>query len=400
VQITDRAVAKLALPSGKNEAAYWDDELKGFGYRLRRSGGRVLRSWNVIYRANGRQRRVTYDAGTLTATAARAAARKLLAEVELGGDPQADKRARRQPADRTFRAAVAAYLAAGQQTLRPATLRVKKIYLTGDYFRPLHPLDITKITRADIAARITTITRQHSHLAAAAAQQHVSAFFSWTTQEGWTESNPMIGARKPARSVQRDRVLSDDELSAIWKASPPDTDRGRIVRLLTLLGGRPSEIGGMAWSELNLETGSWTLPSERSKNRRPLKLYLPAAAWEIIATTPRREGHDQLFGKRTAGFTAWTDCKAELDDALIACMLPWQLRDIRRTVATRMADLGVQPHIVECLLNHASGFRAGIAGTYNKSPYEREVTAALALWAEHVLSLAEGRESKIRALRA
>jgi integrase len=399
VQITDKAVAKLALPSGKNEAAYWDDELKGFGYRLRRSGGRVLRSWNVIYRANGRQRRVTYDADKLTATEARAAARKLLAAVELGGDPQADRKARRQPAEHTFSAAVATYLAA-EQTWRPATLRVKKIYLTGDYFKPLHPLDITQITRADIAARITTITRQHSPKVAAAAQQHISALFTWTTQEGWTESNPMIGARKPARSVQRDRVLSDHELIAIWKASPPDTDRGRIVRLLIILGGRPSEIGGMAWSELNLETGSWTLPSERSKNRRPLKLYLPAAAWEIVATTPRREGCDQLFGKRTAGFTAWTDCKAELDDALIASMPPWQLRDIRRTVATRMADLGVQPHTVECVLNHASGFRAGVAGTYNKSPYEREVTAALALWAEHVLSLVEGRESKITALRA
>jgi len=72
----------------------------------------------------------------------------------------------------------------------------------------------------------------------------------------------------------------------------------------------------------------------------------------------------------------------------------WRVHDIRRTVATRMADLGVQPHVIEAVLNHQSGHRAGVAGIYNRSRYEREVRAALALWADHVHSVVTGPIAK------
>jgi hypothetical protein len=65
-----------------------------------------------------------------------------------------------------------------------------------------------------------------------------------------------------------------------------------------------------------------------------------------------------------------------------------------------MADIGVQPHVIEAVLNHYGGHRAGVAGVYNRSPYEREMRAALALWAEHVRALVEGTTKKIVPLRA
>jgi integrase len=68
----------------------------------------------------------------------------------------------------------------------------------------------------------------------------------------------------------------------------------------------------------------------------------------------------------------------------------WRAHDLRRTFCTRLADLGVQPHIIEAAVNHHSGFRSGVSGTYNRSPYEREVMAALALWDDHVRTLIEG----------
>jgi len=79
---------------------------------------------------------------------------------------------------------------------------------------------------------------------------------------------------------------------------------------------------------------------------------------------------------------------------------PWRLHDIRRTVATRMADIGIEPHVIEAVLNHYSGHRAGPAGVYNRSPYERAVKAALVRWSEHVLALVEGRADNVVAFPA
>jgi integrase len=190
-------------------------------------------------------------------------------------------------------------------------------------------------------------------------------------------------------------VLTDPELAALWRACGND-DFGRIMRLLILTGGRRQEIGGMRWSELDADQGTWTLPAERSKNARAHPLPLPAAAWEIIQTVPRRLSRDHLFGTfAREGFTRW-GMKVVLDKDLGEAVRPYHLHDVRRTAATRMADIGVAPHIIEQVLNHQSGHKGGVAGIYNRSSYDREVRAALALWADYVLRhLVEGGERKI-----
>jgi integrase len=100
---------------------------------------------------------------------------------------------------------------------------------------------------------------------------------------------------------------------------------------------------------------------------------------------------DCLFGERSGGgFTLWAHAKAALDARLGDQVRKWTLHDIRRSFATRLCDLGVAPHVVEQILNHQSGHRAGIVAVYNKSTYEREVKAALALWDDHVRSITEG----------
>ena len=104
-------------------------------------------------------------------------------------------------------------------------------------------------------------------------------------------------------------------------------------------------------------------------------------------------GRDQLFGMRASrGFTGWA-AKAERALRTASKVTDWTLHDLRRTVATRMADLGVQPHIIEAVLNHVSGHKAGVAGTYNRSLYSTEKRRALDLWAAHVIALVAGRES-------
>jgi integrase len=148
----------------------------------------------------------------------------------------------------------------------------------------------------------------------------------------------------------------------------------------------------MRWSEIDFERSTWTIPAARSKNGKAHTLPLMPAALEIVESVPRMATRDHLFGARSAaGFTAWTK-KATLDER--SGVKDWRLHDIRRTTATRLADLGVAPHVIEQILNHQSGHKAGPAGIYNRSSYEREVRAALAMWSDHMRNLVEGGERK------
>jgi hypothetical protein len=107
-----------------------------------------------------------------------------------------------------------------------------------------------------------------------------------------------------------------------------------------------------------------------------------------------------LFGERGgAGFATWSRHKRVLDQRLGDRVAPWTVHDIRRTAATKMADIGIEPHIIEAALNHYSGHRSGIHGTYNRSTYQGALKAALARWSEHVIASAEGRKSNIVALK-
>ena len=142
IKLDTKTISALALPQGKADEICWDTEVEGFGLRLRRrADGGLLRNWVAQYRADHHTRRVTIGAADkITPTQARDAARKLLARVELGEDPQAEKEARRQQVTHTVRSVVASYLDAKQSELRPESFRVAKLYLTGPYFKPLHPM--------------------------------------------------------------------------------------------------------------------------------------------------------------------------------------------------------------------------------------------------------------------
>lgn len=404
MKLDTRTTATLMLPPGKTDQIFFDDELRGFGLRLRRRGNRLHSTWIAQYRVDGRQRRVTLGAlAVVRPNEARDAARKLLAKASLGSDPQGEKEERRRVARHTFRAAVASYLELRERDRRPVTFRHLRTYLTGPYFRPLHATALGTINHADIAACIRTVESTNGKSAARCAWSAVSGLFGWAIAEGlMLPPNPVDGTRRPPPPSGRDRVLSGTELATLWNAVGSDHEYDRVMRLLILTGARRSEIGDMRWSELDLDAGTWTLPKERSKNHRAHTIVLPEAAREIIRAIKRREGRDFLFGTFgvARGFTSWTIAKLDLGWRLAGTVQPWRTHDIRRSVATGMADIGIAPHVIEAVLNHFSGHRAGVAGVYNRSRYHHEVTAALARWAEHMLALAEGRADKVIALRA
>ena len=405
MNLTVKIVSALtALPAGKGDHIEWDDELKGFGLRLRLgAGGQVKRNWIAQYRVSGATRRMLLgSAVVLNADEARKAAKKVLARVALGEDPAADRADRRDKDQLTVSDAVKEYLLDKKSKVRARTLVEVTRYLTGRYFRPLLSKPLDQVSRKDVAARLMVIARESGSVTAVRARAAAGAFFSWSMTMGLIENNPVIGSYQPKASSGRSRVLVEDkergrpdELGAIWRACGDD-HYGKIVKLLILSGCRRQEVGGMAFSELNREKGTWIIPEARTKNGHEHTLPLPPAAWKIIDAVPEMATRDQLFGVHSEkGFAEWGDGKLKLDKRLGDGVAPWVLHEIRRSVATGMANLGVQPHVVEAILNHQSGHKAGVAGVYNKSSYQPEMKAALAMWADYVRSLVEASERKV-----
>ena len=394
MKLDAKTVAALKL-DGKTDMICFDDAMHGFGYRLRLgSGGKIMRSWICQYRRAGASRRVLLgNADIVSAEQARAAAKKLLAKVALGEDPQAERIDRRGKDALTMRSQVAEFLAVKESELAPRTYVETKRYLTDPkYFGPLHRLPIDGISRKDIAARTVAIVRERGSPTAARARGALGAFFTWCMRMGLAESNPTIGSVAPAASSGRDRVLTGDEITRIWRACRDD-DHGRIIRLLILSACRRAEVGDMGWSELDFERGTFTIPAARAKTDKPHTLPLLPMMLQIINAVPHRASRDQLFGERSHGFTRWAGAKTELDER--SGVVGWVVHDLRRSVATHMADqLAVQPHIVEEVLGHAT-FKGGVQGRYNKATYGNEVRNALLAWHDRVHTLVAGGERRI-----
>jgi integrase len=206
-------------------------------------------------------------------------------------------------------------------------------------------------------------------------------------QRGLCDANPVIGT-ETRKEKSRDRVLTDTELAVIWNTIRHDY--GDIVRLLILTGCRAAEISELRCSEVDFDKGVISLPSDRTKNGRPHEIPLTNTSRSILQNRKQTNG-DFMFG-RGNGFSGFGKCKERLDAAIekkLGKPMPgWVHHDLRRTFATRLADLGIQPHIVEALLNHVSGHRRGVAGIYNRSLYITEKAQALALWDKHILKIA------------
>lgn len=143
----------------------------------------------------------------------------------------------------------------------------------------------------------------------------------------------------------------------------------------------------MLWSEIDLDKALWSIGPVRTKNGLPHDVPLSPTAVSILRGAPRREDRDFVFGSRNGPFQGWSNAKAALDARMAAAaqvVRPWRLHDIRRTVATGLGDLAVLPYVVEAILNHVSGHRAGVAGIYNRAAYSTEKRDALDRWANFI----------------
>jgi integrase len=222
----------------------------------------------------------------------------------------------------------------------------------------------------------------------------LSRTFNWLIERRRIGKNPCAGIARPRPPRPRDRVLSADEIKKFWRAADAERPEfGAVLKLLLLTGCRLNEVAGMRRSELDGET--WTIPGERTKNRRAHVVWLAPLARQLLGDGT---GSLAFTTDGRAPVASFGKIKRRLDKRM--SISPWRLHDLRRTCATGMAELGVAPHVVEAVLNHVSGARAGVAGIYNKAAYSEERRAALARWAAHVEGLVSGRLARVLRIRS
>jgi integrase len=399
-RLTPQAVSALTLPPGKTDALHFDEAVPGLALRLRGGGSKA---WVFQYRIGSKQRRLNLGAASaLTPHEARKRAALLHAEVKLGRDPAGAKSTAKARASETLGSILPLFLSRQKERLRPRAYVEVERHL-GVHAKRLHHLPLADITRREVAGVLTAVAAQLSGASANRVRTSLSAFFSWSLREGLLDTNPAAWTER-REEVARTRLLTSDELLDIWTALRDDA-YGDIVRLLVLCGARREEIGGLRWSEVDLDQGLIVLPPERTKNHRQFEIILSPPALAILKsrlrlTWPDGSPCDLVFGRGARGFSDWVGSKADLDGRIMATrktkaleeMPAWTLHDFRRLVSTALHDqLGVAPHVVEAILGHV-GHQAGTPGRYNLALYREEKRRALERWGEHVMALVSGKE--------
>jgi integrase len=398
MRLTEKCVFTVGLEADQDDRIWFDDEITGFGLRVRRikkwtgqySNKEPARTWLFQYRIGGKTRRLVIgQAPVVRAGRARQIAAELHAKVKLGHDPALEKRIRIERASHTLGALVDKYLTQQRSQLRPGSYRQVVRHLER-LAAPLHALPVDAIDRQAIAVRLNSIEQNSGAVTANRVRSTMSAMFTWGMREGLVLANPVINTNK-REERPRERVLTDAELRLVWRALT-DNQYSTIIRLLFLTGQRVSEITGLRWSEIDLHRGVISLPGDRTKNGRPHEIPMAATVRSLLEAQPRGNGRDLVFGEGAGPFSGLSRCKAALDEDIAKLRggkpLPaWVHHDLRRSAVSGLARLGVSLPIIEKIVNHVSGSFAGIVGIYQRHDFAGEKRKALELWDQHIAGL-------------
>jgi integrase len=380
--LTDAAVKRLKPPSS-GQVDIFDQGYPGLALRVSYGGGK---SWVYFYRVGGKLRRMTlgcYPAMLLAK--AREDWRAAREDVQKGRDPST---VRNRNVGATDFGSVFEDWLRRDQSKNKSKDAVQRL-IAKDALPAWGHRQIADIGRRDVLDLIDGIADRGAPITARRVHAHVHRLFRWAVGRGIIESNPAGDLPKPGSETRRDRVLSDEELAAVWRGCDQlGWPFGTALRLLVLTGARRDEIGALQWSEID---GAIKLTGDRTKSGEPHVIPLSAAANNLLTDAPRIAGSQLVF--TTNGRTAvsgWSRAKERLDD--IVKIDPWRIHDLRRTVATGLQRLGVGLQVVESILGHVSGSRAGVVGIYQRHTYDVEKRAALEAWGAHVMALVSRKQ--------
>jgi integrase len=401
--LTPAFAVKAATAPGAGRTIYWDASLPGFGLMVTANGHK---SYVVQYRAVGRSRRLHLKQG-LTLRAARKEAKAILGAVAKGGDPLGERRKAKRAESDTLRVIVEEYLAREGSRLR--SIAERRRALEHHVLQKLGARQIGSITRNDIVRLLDGIADNSGAPMADHVLAYLRRVMTWHASRSDDYRSPIVRGMARTRPSQRrrQRVLSDTEISAVWRAAEASPSAfGYLVQFLLLTATRRTEASGMQRGEV--VGNDWIIPQERYKAGLELVIPLSSAAKAVLAAVPKIGKGGLVFttdGKRPIGgfskFKRAFDAKvlAELRKQAPEAELPrWTLHDLRRTARSLMSRAGVPSDYAECCLGHVL---SGVRGTYDRHEYLAEkrrafealtsLIARIVSPADHVVALSDGR---------
>lgn len=403
------------------------------GLRIRVSGRAKV--WALRIRAGGRVRTFTLGSfgdgnGQFGLAAARAEAIKVKEGIGQGILPL-PAAARPKPAQDSVSAMADRFMAeyaVDRQVKRPEAYR----WQFDKYILPrIGARDVRAISRGELREVVHQVREAHGLTTARRVGGLLKRLFAWMASEDILDSDPAAPMKLPGVEVQRERTLTDVELRAFWRATdaankpaernragrvkphPSDYPWGAYFRLLLLLGQRRSEVARMRWSAIDLDGATWALDAAEVKSARAHLVPLPAAAVALLRALPRvtHIGDDGevapsdwvLTTNGRAPIADFSKPKLWLDTAMsieLPDMPHWVVHDLRRTVSTNLARLGIDPFTRRRVLNHA---QTGVDAIYDRHDYLEPKRRALAAWAEdlaRIVGEGQGAENVVRLERA
>ena len=370
-KLTEAIVAR-AKPDPQNQSNatfFWDAALGNFALAVAPSG---RKTYVIQYRSHHVSRRMTIGkADRLTLDDARKRARKLLSQVDHGQDPVLERQRQLDAEHNTLRAVAERYLDRAGKSLRSVAHRRSTIE------RLIYPTfgswPVIDIRRSNIVALLDKIEDENGPTAADAALAALRRALNWYATVSEDYRSPIVPgmARANGKERARKRILSDDELRAVWTTAENfRAPWGQYIRFLLLTGCRRNEAAHMTWQEVT--NGVWTIPAARHKSKQDAVVPLSKTARQVLESLPQVEGKPWPFyaGGRAAPRN-FTDMKGKLDAA--SGVTGWTLHDLRRSARSLLSRAGVSPDIAERCVTHTIG---GIRGVYDRHRYEQEMLFA------------------------
>ncbi|NKX47759.1 tyrosine-type recombinase/integrase [Rhodobacteraceae bacterium R_SAG8] len=384
-KLTTKYIESLK-PDPSKRREFRDELMPGLVLRISKSG---TKTFCLLKRIDGKMRRVTVGrSGNLTLSEARERVRTLLYEIETGRfQERTGVQVQSIP---TLKDVIPDYIEKHAKTHNRDWKRKEALL---SKFTDLHSKRIDQIKRSEVVKECDKIYKT-APVSANRALSHLKHLMNWCVDRGIIDASPIVGLKPPTKEAPRERALTDDELRALWTACEGEGyPFGDCMMLLILCGQRRAEVAGMRWSELNFESRLWPLPSKRAKNGRQHTIPITDAMLNVLSRVPRFFGSDYVFtttGKSpVSGFGR---LKKRLDKTMPEGTASWINHDLRRTMSTNLAMLGIPQPVTEALLNHKTGVVSGVAAIYNVYSYADEKREALATWSLHVTNLVNSND--------
>ena len=360
------------------------------------------KSWAVRYRHVGRPRKHTLGPyPRIDLKTARELGGKALRVTAEGRDIANEKKQARAAQADSIDAVVQRFIERHvRRNYRPRSLKEAERLLRVHVVSSWRGRAIDSITRRDIRDLLDKIVDGGAPIVANRVHSITRKLFNWCLEHEIIAVSPCVGIKPPIEENSRDRVLDDEELKLVWRAAdnlgPPF---GLVVQLLILTGQRRGEVVNMEWGEINIEKRLWSLPRERVKNDRAHDVPLAPQVFDVLRHVPRISGRFIFSINGENPINGFGKNKDRLDALLPSDMAAWIIHDLRRSVASGMAKLGVSLPVIEKILNHVSGSFSGIVAVYQRHDFADEKRKALEAWANHVAAVVADNPAKVVSLR-